>query len=413
MSIHSKFVGALAFGVATAGLLLAAPTGAKAADEIVLGSAISFTGKYSTNGIHAKNGYNLGVKRVNEMGGVKVGGKAYQMKIIYYDDESTPLRTAQLAERLINQDGVKYILGPYSSATTKAIAPVTEKYKIPMVEAEGAARSLFTQGYRYIFCVISTSEQYLASSIALAAELAEKNGKKPSDVKVAMAFENDPFSLDVRAGVIDDMKKFGMKAVIDDKLPRDLSDMAATLTKVKAVKPDLLLVSGHSKGAATAARQIKEMKIDVPMIAMTHCEAAKVITKFGASTNGFLCPTQWAETLSYKDKYFGTAADYDKLFKKTYDGYKNVPYQAAQATAAVLVWKDAIERAQSLDTEKVRDALAATDMQTFYGNIKFAKEGNNVAKPMVLRQIQDGKLNVVAPSKWASHKVEWPRKAMY
>ena len=90
-----------------------------------------------------------------------------------------------------------------------------------------------------------------------------------------MAFENDPFSLDVRAGVVDDISKFGMKIVIDDKLPRDLSDMAATLTKVKALKPDLLLVSGHSKGAATAARQIKELKINVPMIAMTHCEAAK------------------------------------------------------------------------------------------------------------------------------------------
>jgi branched-chain amino acid transport system substrate-binding protein len=335
------------------------------------------------------------------------------LKIIYYDDESTPLRTAQLAERLINQDGVKYMLGPYSSATTKAIAPITEKYKIPMVEAEGAARSLFTQGYRYIFAVLSTSELYLSSSIALAADLAEKNGKKASDLKVAMAFENDPFSLDVRAGVVDDAKKFNMKIVIDDKLPRDLSDMAATLTKVKAVKPDILVISGHEKGAATAARQIKEMKVDVPIIAITHCEAAKLIDKFGAAANGVLCPTQWSETLSYKDKYFGSAMDFDKTFKATFSGYKNVPYQSAQATAAVLVWKDAFERAQSFDTEKVREALAATDMETFYGRIKFAKEGNNIAKPMVLRQIQNGKLNVVAPSKWASHKIEWPRKAMY
>ena len=152
------------------------------------------------------------------------------------------------------------------------------------------------------------------------------------------------------------------------------------------------------------------MKIDVPMIAMTHCEAAKVISKFGAATNGFLCPTQWAETLSYSDGYFGTAAEYDTLFKQTYEGYRNVPYQAAQASAAVLVWKDAFERANSFDTEKLRDALAATDMKTFYGNIRFSEAGNNIAKPMVLRQIQDGKLNVVAPSKWASHPVDHPRK---
>ena len=382
-------------------------------DTITLGSAISFTGKYSTNGIHARNGYDLAVKRINESGGVCVQGKCYKLKVQYYDDESTPARTAQLLERLIKQDGVKYMLGPYSSATTKAAAPVTEKYKIPMVEAEGASRSLFTQGYRYMFAVLSTSEQYLASSIALAAELAEKNGRKPGDVKVAMVFENDPFSLDVRAGVVDDVSKYGMNAIIDDKMPRDLSDISATLTKVKALKPDILVISGHSKGAATAARQIKEMEIQVPMIAMTHCEAAKVITKFGSASEGFLCPTQWAETLNYKDTLFGTAADYDKLFKKTYEGYKNVPYQSAQASAAVQVWKDAFERANSFDTDKLRDALAETDLQTFYGRIKFSKAGNNIAKPMVLRQIQNGKLNVVAPTNWASHKVIFPRNVKY
>ena len=402
---------ALAVAMAGAGIIAAAPADAKVeGDTIILGSAISFTGKYSTNGIHASNGYNLAVKRINEMGGVKVGGKSYKLKIKYYDDESTPARGAQLAERLIRQDGIKFMLGPYSSGLTKAVAPVTAKYKIPMVEAEGASRSLFTQGNRYIFAVLSTSEQYLASSIALAAEIAIKNGRKPTDLKLAMAFENDPFSLDVRAGVIDDAKKFGIKIVIDDKLPRDLADMSATLTKVKALKPDILVISGHSKGAATAARQIKELKIDVPMIAMTHCEAAKVIKNFGKATEGFLCPTQWAETLSYSGKYFGSAADFDKLFKKTYKGYKNVPYQAAQATAAILVYKDAFERANSFDTEKVRQALSETNMKTFYGSIRFSKAGNNIAKPMVLRQIQGGILKVVAPSKWASSPVVHPRK---
>ncbi len=106
-------------------------------EYIVLGAAISLTGKYSSNGVHTQNGYNLAVDRINKMGGVEVQGKKYKFEIIYYDDESNPKRAAQLAERLINQDGVKYMLGPYSSGLTKAIAPVTEKYKIPMVEANG------------------------------------------------------------------------------------------------------------------------------------------------------------------------------------------------------------------------------------------------------------------------------------
>lgn len=382
-------------------------------EELKIGSAISLTGKYATNGIHAKNGYEFAIKKIDENGGVKIGDKCYNFKVTYYDDESKGDRGATLAERLISQDKMQYMLGPYSSGLTKAIAPVTEKYKIPMVEAEGASRSLFNKGYKYLFAVLSTSEQYLASAVALAAEMAEKEGKKTSSVKVAVAVENDPFSLDIRAGVLDDAKKYGMQVVIDEKLPRDLSDMSAILTKVKLVKPDVLIVSGHSKGAATAVRQIGEKKINVPMVAITHCEAADVTGNFGADANDILCSTQWAETLTYEDPIFGTASNYEKEFKAAYSEYANkkVPYQTAQASAAVYVFKDAFERAGSLDKDKVRDALAATDLKTFYGGIKFSEAGNNIAKPMVLRQIQDGKYNVVAPSAFASHPLNWPRKA--
>ncbi len=382
-----------------------------ACEDLVLGSAISLTGKYATNGVHAQNGYEFAMKKIAENGGIKIGDKCYNFKVIYYDDESKGDRGATLAERLINQDGVQYMLGPYSSGMTKAIAPVTEKYQIPMVEAEGASRSLFNKGYKYLFAVLSTSEQYLASAITLAAEQAKKEGKDPSEVKVAVAVENDPFSLDIRAGVLEDAGKFDMKIVLDEKLPRDLSDMTAILTKVKLVKPDVLIVSGHSKGAATAVRQIGEQKISVPMVAITHCEAADVTGNFGDFAENVLCSTQWAETLSYEDPIFGTAANYEQEFKAAYPEYtdKKVPYQTAQASAAVYVFKDAFERAGTLDKEAVRDAISETDLMTFYGGIKFSEFGNNIAKPMVLRQIQGGEYNVVAPSDFASHELVWPR----
>ena len=393
-------LGALAFA--------AAPAAAKVeGDTIILGAAVSLTGKYSTDGNHTKRGYELAVKRVNEMGGVKVGGKTYKIKVAYYDDESTPARGAQLAERLIKQDGVKFMLGPYSSGLTTAIAPVIEKHKIPMVEGNGAARSLFTKGYRYLFAVLSTSDYYLREAINLAAEQAEKSGKKAGSVKVAIAVENDPFSMDVRMGVMEDAKKHGMKVVIDDRLPKELNDMTATLTKVKALKPDVLVVSGHSKGAALAVRQVSEQKVDVPMLAITHCEASGVAKKFKSASNGTLCAAQWAPSMSYKDKWFGSAADYAKTFEKAY-GYVP-PYQAAESTASVLVYVDALERAGSFDTEKVRDTLAATKLMTFYGPVDFDDTGKNVAKPMVLRQIQDGKYVPVAPTKFADGKLVYPR----
>ena len=389
------------------GALVAAPGAVQAENVITLGAAISLTGKYSTNGEHTQKGYDLAVKIVNDRGGVDVGGTKYKLVIKYYDDESTAARGAELAERLIKQDGVKFMLGPYSSGLTKAIAPVTEKHGVPMVEGNGASRSLFTKGYKYLFAVLSTSEQYLASSIALAAEKAEEMGKKPNELRVAMAFENDAFSQDIRAGVLEDAAKFGMKVVIDDKLPKELNDMAATLTKVKALRPDILVVSGHAKGAATAIRQISEMKVDVPMLAMTHCDSAKIIKKFAAAAEYTLCASQWAPTLSYSDDYFGSASDYAALFEKTYDYAP--PYQAAESTASVMTFVDAFQRAGSLDQKAVRDALAATEMETFYGNIKFDETGKNIAKPMVLYQVLQGEYKVVAPTKWASSKVVHPR----
>jgi len=399
---------ALAVGLAgVAGSAVAKVEG----DTIFLGSAISLSGKYSTNGLHTQKGYDFAAKKINDAGGVKVGGKTYKLAIKYYDDESAASRATQLAERLIQQDGIEFMLGPYSTGMTKAVAPVTEKFKVPMVEAEGASRALFTQGYKYMFAVLSTSEYYLAPVLDLVADRAKAGWKSPSDLRIGMAFENDGFSLDVRAGVLDVAKKYNMKIVIDDKLPADLSDMSATLTKFKALKPDVLLVSGHSKGAATAARQIEEMKVQAPVIAITHCEAAKVHVKFPKAANGILCPTQWLTNLPNNEPIFGDAANYDKEFKAAYPEYKTgIPYQTTQASAAVLVFKDAFERANSFDRDTVRDALAATDMDSFYGPIKFAPEGNNIAKPMYYRQINasGGYDNVV------THKdINMPRKVDY
>jgi branched-chain amino acid transport system substrate-binding protein len=395
---------------AGAALLLFVWGAARAAesDTVVLGAAVSLTGKYSVNGKNTKDGYDLAVKRINEMGGVKIGGKARKLKVVYYDDESTPARGAQLAERLINQDGIKFLLGAYSSGLTKAIAPVTEKYKVPHIEANGAARELFNEGYKYLFAVLSTSDYYLRDAVNLAAEVAKEHGRDPKTMKIAMAFENDPFSLDVRQGIVEDANKYGMKILIDDKLPPELNDMSATLTKVKAVKPDMLLVSGHEKGATLVVRQTSEMKVDVPIVATTHCDSAKIAETLGKQAEGVLCGSQWDRHLAYKDKWFGSADDYANTFEKEFK--YPAPYQAAESSAAVLVYADAFSRAQSFDPQKVRDAIAKTNMMTFFGPIKFDETGKNTAKPMVLYQVQGGDYKVVAPTKWAETKLIFPRK---
>jgi branched-chain amino acid transport system substrate-binding protein len=378
-----------------------------AEDVIVLGAAVSLTGKYALNGANTKNGYELAVREINDNGGVKVGGKSYKLTVRYYDDESTPARGTELAERLIKQDGVKFMLGPYSSGLTKAILPVVEKYRVPMIEGNGAARELFTKGYRYIFAVLSTSDQYLTPAIDLAAEHAGALGKSKDKLRVALAMENDPFAQDVRAGVLDDVRRHNMRVVIDDQLPPELNDMSVTLTKVKALKPDVLVISGHEKGALTAVSQIKALQVYVPILALTHCDSAQIAEKLGEAAEHVFCAHQWHRSLGYKGELFGSAEDFAKQFEAEYK--YEAPYQAAQSAAAVHVFVDAFRRARSLDPQMVRDAIAATELDTFYGPVKFDETGRNVAKPVVLTQIQGGKYVVVAPAKWATGKPVVPR----
>ena len=375
-------------------------------DTITLGAAVSLTGKYATNGEHTQRGYDLAVQVINDKGGVNINGKKYKLAVKYYDDESDANKAATLAQRLIEQDGIQYMLGPYGSGITIAVAPVTEKFQIPMIEANGASRALFTKGYKYLFAVLNSADQYLNSAVDLMAEQAVAEGRKASDVKVAMAFEQDAFSLDVKLGVMDRVEAHKMQLVIDDALPKELNDMTSTLQKVKALKPDLLIVSGHSKGAMTGVKQITDLKVDVPLTAMTHCDAAAINKNLGGGGDYVLCAAQWHKSLAYSDDHFGSGRDYAKLFESIYN--YDPPYQAAESSAALLVWKDAFERAGTTDKEKVRDAIAETDMMTFYGPVKFNAQGQNTSKPMVLFQVQDGKNNVVAPTKWAEAKLIYP-----
>jgi branched-chain amino acid transport system substrate-binding protein len=112
------------------------------------------------------------------------------------------------------------------------------------------------------------------------------------------------------------------------------------------------------------------------------------------------------------DPLFGSGAEYNKEMK-AFGHYKVVPYQTAQASAAVYVWADAFKRANSLDKEKLRDALMKTDLKTFYGEIKFAPDGSNPGKEILLRQIQNGKYKLVWPTAVAAAKLVYPRMAHY
>lgn len=383
------------------------PGPALADDAVVLGAAVSQSGRFALNGDIAKKGYDLAVKTINDRGGIEVGGKPYKIVIKYYDDESTPARGAEVTERLIRNDGVQFMLGPYSSALTRAMLPIVEKYGVPTVATNGVARELFAKGYRNIFTV-SPVDDYLDAAFDVAAANAGKLGKEASSMIVALAADDDPFSQDVRASALGGAGQHGMQVVIDDELPPELDDMSVTLAKVKMLKPDILVVSGHERGAVTAVSQIEAMRIDVPILVLTHCDSARLAETLPEASEGAFCMSQWHPSLGGADEWFGKAADFAKLYRDHYS--EEPPSQAAQSAAAVLVFADAFARAQSLERGRVRDALAATERDTFFGHVDFDDTGRNAAKSTMFTQIRDGKYVVVAPKFWAGAQPVIPRR---
>jgi branched-chain amino acid transport system substrate-binding protein len=178
---------------------------------------------------------------------------------------------------------------------------------------------------------------------------------------------------------------------------------------IRDAKPDILLGSGYIGDMILLARQANDVSVRPKIFGMalgpTH---PRFIESLGKIAEGIVEPVQWAPNMPWKDEIFGwTAREYADIFKRDY-GYEP-DYHPPQSTAALQVFHRAIQKAGSLDTEKVRDAIAATNIMTAYGPVKFDDRGVNVGKRMAVIQIQDGRPVVVYPTTAAEKKLAYPR----
>lgn len=377
---------------------------AAADDTIVFGSAVSLTGSLAKEGKLTQEGYDFWKNYVNAHGGIKVGKKAYKVDIKYYDDESKPASAAQLAERLIDQDHVNFILGPYGSGTAFTVAQMVERKKIPMVEGNGAAEKIFSQGFRYTFAVLSPAKRYLEGMIDMALH------QKPRPQTIAISAASDAFSLEVQAGAADYASSHGMKVVYNNKYPETATDVSSVISAIKAANPDLILNAGHLQDALLVQKGLKEQNVQAKLYGYSvGPDTPDFASSLGKDANYVFGGAQWSESVKYhadKPGFYNTAPEYAKAFEAVY--HHRPDYHNAESTATCLAFQYAIQNAGSLDPEKVRDALAKLDVTTFYGLLKFDSRGINVYKPMVTNQIQNGKLVTVWPAGLAAAKPQYP-----
>jgi len=370
---------------------------------IILGAPLGLTGSLTKESTLTQQGYNLWLDWINARGGILVNGVKHPVKIKYYDDTSSANQSAVLMQKLITEDKANFLLGPYGSAATATDAAIAEQNQIPMVEANGAAQSIFNQGYKYTFGVLSPANKYLEGVIDMAATLS------PKPTNIAMLSADDNFSLEVANAINTYAPTKGMNVVLFKKYKNGATNLTAEVQAAKAVNPDIVLNSGHLTEAIAINKAAKEQKLNAKIFAYSVGPSTPdFIAALGADANYVYDGSQWTPQVKYTPAFYLSEGDYVAAYQAKYPGQGSPDYHVAESTAACLALERAIENAGSLDPKKVRDALAQLDVTVFFGQIKFDSRGINIYKPMVVEQIQSGVHHTVFPPQVADAQPMYP-----
>ncbi len=360
------------------------------AGTVRIGAALSETGIFAVEGRDSRQGYDTWVKWVNEeYGGIEIDGQRYAAEIIYYDDESDADTAANLVQKLIDDDRVDFLLGPYSSGLTTGASAIAEANNVIMVEGNGTSDTMFERGFRNLFLVATIASDYTESGVELLADQGARSA--------VIAYEDTSFPTSVANGAIRHLEDNDIEVLAVETYPKDIQDVSAIMTKFRDLDPDIFVGGGHYNDAVLFVNSAKELGFAPRgMLITVGPSNPKLVEELGEDVNGVLGPTQWEPVMAYEGPYFGTASDYSAYYESLW-GEPPV-YQAASATASALALQLAIEAAGATDTDAVREALHSLQADTFYGPISFDDRGVNTAKPMGTVQVQDGQIRVVAPA---------------
>ena len=372
----------------TLALWMAAPVDAQ--EPIKIGASISATGTYAKPGSYTRDGYLMCAKEINDKGGI-LGRK---LEFVIYDDRSEAPTAIKLYEKLITEDKVDLVMGPYSSPITNAASTVTEKYKKIMMASLAATTSIWERGFKYLFMSISPAEVYMEGVVELAAERGLKT--------IAIINEDTLFAKAAGKGTADLATKKGMKVLLHEAYPKGTTDFSGLLIRIKALNPDVFVGGTYFDDSVAITRQMKELDVNPKMFGATvGGDIPDFGKQLGKTADYVYGSTQWAENLRYPGvKEF--TENYTKMFKREFS------YHAPAAYGACQVFAEAIRRAKSLDSDKIREQLLKLKITTAFGDYQVDERGFQIAHKMVLMQWQKGKRVTVWPANLAEDKPLYP-----
>lgn len=392
--------------VLRAAVLLAATCSAVAQPQqsIRIGASVSKTGPFANLGQNQLRGYQICIKHVNEKGGL-LGRK---LELIADDDQSQAAVAVGIYERLITQEKVDAILGPYSSPITEAVANVSEKYRMPMVASNAATTAIFRKGRKFVFMVHSAAEVYLEGLIDIAA----RRGLKT----VAVLSEDTLFPKATAQGTVELAKKRGLQVVLAESYPKGTTDFTALLRKVAAAKPDVIAAATYFDDSVAITRGLKALDINPRLFGVTvGGDLPKFYETLGRDAEFVYGGSQWmAELVTLRAgglipiaRQYPGAAEFIEAHNREFPG-ASLSYQTVAGYGACQIFAEAVRQAGSLDANRIREVILKLDTHTAYGAFKVDEGGFQVAHKMVLFQWQDGRKAIVWPEELAVDRPRFP-----
>jgi len=385
-SVRTLSLFACAVGMAFTGIA------AYAQEVIKFGAPLPLTGALAPEALKQQQGYDLWAEQANKAGGIKVGNKKMKVEIVYIDYQSNTPRAVQAAEKLITQDKVDFLFSPFGSGAAKAASTVSEKYGVPTIAATASSAQVYDQGYKFLFGTFTPNDTLTTPLVDIVRQ------KAPGVKRVAILARNDLFPLALAQEMEKSAKQKGLEIVFFEKYAINTMDHSTALSLIKAQAPHWIFATGYINDLALIKKQMGDQKIEAPVVTMIAGPAyQEFIDALGKSAENISSAAWWDKAARYKGQdIFGSTENYNKLFREK---YKSDPdYAHASASVSGALFQMAIEKASTLDRNKVRDELARMNVLTFWGPVKFGPTGQITSLEPPVFQIQNGKAMVVHPA---------------
>ena len=249
-------------GLAAFAMLLAfAPASGRAEhrpnNEVLVGGAISLTGRFAEPAARQVNSIKMWVDEVNGRGGLL----GHKINLVLLDDKSDTQTAVKLYEKLITEDKVDVLLAPYSSAITEAVANINERYKMPFVAYGASSSPIWEKGRKYIFSIVAVAEDYQKGSLHLAKQIGVN--------RIAIIGEDSLFPRQAGIGAKEWANKLGIQVVLQENYPQKQTDFTALLQKIKAAGAEAVISNSYFADAAAQLRQLRELNLNFKLFSST------------------------------------------------------------------------------------------------------------------------------------------------